>query len=273
MMRPLRFRSHAGRTPKAHRLRFAPLVAMLCVTPNVFAQEQLVDRGTADFGPNSVSQRVVNPGIAQFSAEGALVDRFANDPITRGANLYHQQTVDRRYLFRAPGVSAIYNQSDYLTRDGQGVVGINRSNAGPGRVAAIPGADIVYVLSIELLGPRPTQQEPARIPGMLDRRILPTVPNASRYTDATPGQLNTLIDAQLDPSNPRIIDLQAIRDQRRGARRDPILVERARRWREEREREEQAAREAEAEAQEEESQPENESTQAPDTPDAPVIDE
>lgn len=224
---------------------FALTAAFCCGATQAQAQGQPVDRGTGDLGPNSVSQRVVHPGIGQFSAEGALTDRYADAPATRLASLYHQPDTERRYLYRAPGVTALYNQSDYITRDAQGVSGINRSSAGNGQTYAIAPADIIYVLSPDLLFNPPTPQAAQHVPGQVDRRLDPTPLTAPRYHTAPDGQLDTRIDGQIDPENPRILDLQAIHSQRRGAQRDPRLVERSRRWREEAEREAQAQRDAE----------------------------
>ncbi|XAL98139.1 hypothetical protein OT109_11075 [Phycisphaeraceae bacterium D3-23] len=232
--------------PLAYAATCAALGAALLTAGQSAAQGQPVDRGTADLGPNSVSHRVVEPGIAQFSPEGALTDRYASDPATRLANLYHQPDAHRRYLYQAPGVTALYNQSDYITRDNQGVGGVNRSNAGNGQVFAIAPADIVYVLSPDLLNTRPVQEALPPAPGQIDRRMLPTAIQPGPYANTAGGQLNTRIDGHLNTAQPSIVDVQAIHDRRRGAQRDPRLVERARRWREERERAERDAREAEA---------------------------
>ncbi|MFI4862336.1 MAG: hypothetical protein ACIAXF_16855 [Phycisphaerales bacterium JB063] len=229
----------AGRTVRALLLLGA------CVSSGAaYAQGQVVDRGTADLGANSASQRVVEPGIAQFSPEGALTDRFGGQAGPRLANLYHEADVDRRYLYRAPGVTALYNQSDYLTRDAQGVGGINRNNAGNGAVYAIAPADIVYVLSPELLEPRAAREPLPPSPGQIDRQVSPTAVQPGPYGSTAGGMLNTRIDGHIDTAEPRIVDVAAIHQQRRGAQRDPRLVERSRRWQEERAA--QAASEAEA---------------------------
>ncbi|MEM9416701.1 MAG: hypothetical protein AAGA29_14670 [Planctomycetota bacterium] len=228
----------------------AACVAMAFTALQSAAQGQVVDRGTADLGPNNASHRVVHPGIAQFSPEAALTDRFAGNPATRLADLYHQPDAQRRYLYQAPGVTALYNQSDYLTRDGLGVRGINGNNTSNGQVFPITPADIVYVLSPELLQQRPAVQDRAPVPGQVDRRVAPTPMQAGPYANSVGGMLDTRIDAHLDTAQPNIVDVQAIHDQRRGAQRDPRLVERSRRWHEERERE----RAAQAEQQDEDAE-------------------
>lgn len=233
--------------------RFAAALLGCVGASSAAGQGQTVDRGTADLGPNSTSQRVVDPGIAQFSPEGALTDRFAGQSQARLIDLYHRPDIERRYVYRSPGLTALYNESSYLTQDATGLIGINGTNGGNGRGVPIVSADVVYVLSPDLLR-EPTPEPLPPLPGQVDRQLQPTPMHgqgaAHGYTapaGATAGnQLNTQIDGQLVPGQPNIVDIEAINNRYRGAQRDPRLVERARQWREEREAAERAAREAEA---------------------------
>jgi hypothetical protein len=231
------------RTNRAGRSAAALLPAVLAAGVAA-AQGQPVDRGTGDLGPNSASQRVVEPGIGQFSPEAALVDRYVSQPASLAADFYAgQQAVGRRYLYRAPGITALYNQSSYLTQDGMGVVGINGTNGGNGRAIPIVTSDMVYVLSPELLDQQQRAAE-ARADAADD---------LGRQVHATPvggtagGRLDTQITAHTQAD---ILDIAAIHAELRRPQRDPRLVERAERWREERERAERAAREREAQNEE-----------------------
>mgnify|MGYP000156206636 CR=1 FL=1 len=204
----------------------------------------VVDRGTSDFGPNSASQRYVEPGNAQFSPETALTDRFGPASASQLADLYHRSDVSRRYLYQAPGFAAVYNQSDYLTREATGLVGINGANNASGQLVAITPADIVYVLSPELLNQSVRVVDDAPLPGQVDGRLRLTPLGSTTPSTGVNGRLSTQVDGRYDAANPRVVDIAAIEQQMRGAQRDPRLVERSRRWREERERERAAAEEA-----------------------------
>lgn len=234
----------------------------------VAAAQGVVDRGQADLGPNSASQRVVEPGNAQFSPETALTDRFGPASPSQLADLYHRGDVSRRYLYQAPGITALYNQSSYLTRDAAGVVGLNRANSASGQMVAITPADIVYVLSPELInGPAVQWVDDEPGVGQVDHRLLLTPLGSTTPATGLDGRLSTQVDGRYDADNPRVVDLEAIHQQRRGAERDPRLVERSRRWVEEREREREAAAAA---AQAAEDEPgDDASAQAADGPDDP----
>lgn len=260
----MRFRctSRAGRTTAA----LLPLVLWAGVA---VAQGQPVDRGTGDLGPNSVSQRVIERGIGQFSPEAALVDRYVSAPTSFAADFYAgQQATGRRYLYRAPGITALYNQSSYLTQDGMGVIGINGTNGGNGRAIPIVTSDMVYVLSPELLDQQ--QQRAAETQAT-------ATDDLGRQVYATPiggtagGRLDTQVTAHTQAD---ILDIAAIHAEMRRPQRDPRLVERARRWREERERAEQEAQRVEAQSEEPAepaSEPDTEDdAPADDTPSTPV---
>lgn len=233
----------------ARRITTRQLAAacVACGVAGLGAAQGVVDRGQGDLGPNSASQRYVEPGNAQFSPETALTDRFGPASPSQLADLYHRGDVSRRYLYQAPGVSALYNQSDYLTRDATGLVGLNGVNSASGRLVAITPADIVYVLSPELLNsPAAQVAEDGPGVGQVDHRLLLTPLGSPTPAAGLDGQLSTQVDGRYDADNPRIIDLAAIHQRHRGAERDPRLVERSRRWVEEREREREAAAAAQA---------------------------
>lgn len=225
--------------PRTTRTLAAALLAGAAAS-SAAAQGQPADRGTGDLGPNSASQRVVDPGIAQFSPEAALTDRFAGQSQARLIDLYHRPDVERRFVYRAPGLTALYNQSSYLTQDATGVIGINGTNGGNGRAIPITSADVIYVLSPDLIGPAETLALPLR-PGQVDRRVMPTPasgpPTAHGYASpagqGAPGLLNTHLQGQ--PNAPHLLDIEAIHHQYRVAPHDPQRAERARRWRAERE--------------------------------------
>lgn len=235
----MRFRctSRAGRSTAA----LLPLVLWSGVAA---AQGQPVDRGTGDLGPNSVSQRVIERGIGQFSPEAALVDRYVSAPTSFAADFYAgQQATGRRYLYRAPGITALYNQSSYLTQDGMGVIGINGTNGGNGRAIPIVTSDMVYVLSPELLDQQQrSAQTQAAATDDLGRQVY-----ATPIGGTAGGRLDTQVTAHTQAD---LLDIAALHAEMRRPQRDPRLVERARRWREERERAEQEAQRLEAQSEE-----------------------
>jgi len=104
--------------------------------------------------------------------------------------------------------------------------------------SAITPADIVYVLSPELLnGPAVQWVDDEPGVGQVDHRMRLTPLGSTTPATGLDGRLSTQVDGRYDADNPRVVDIEAINQQRRGAERDPRLVERSRRWREARERE------------------------------------
>lgn len=217
------------------------LIAPLLLPLTALGQSigSVVDRNVSDAGPNSISQRVVDPGIARWSRDASMIDRFGNSD-TQWIDRVADPRLNQRYFYQAPGLTALVSRPNYavLTQDGQ--VATNRQGI-DGKVIQLAPANLVYVLSPEYLNAPPTITEPDPD----DHRVRGTLP-----ANTGPVAHDARIDGRYDPNAPaEMVDIAAIHGRAQQTR-HPDLVERSRRLREERAKE-QATREAEEAASEE----------------------
>ncbi|MEM9021867.1 MAG: hypothetical protein AAGC44_15025 [Planctomycetota bacterium] len=215
-----------------------PAILMLLVTPALGqATSDRVDRNVGDQGPLSVSQRVVDPGNARWARGTSLTDRFGQaQPQWLDQALDHRvdPRLNQRYLYQAPGVSAMLNQPDYAALTPDGTI-VRNAQGIDGAVVQLTPANVVYILSPEYLAP-PNQAsaDPAdqALPPVNTDRVQPTplVQHDQLMRD-------TRIDGRYDPNAPaNLLDIAAIH-RRAQQPRHPELEERSRRLREERARE------------------------------------
>ena len=192
-------------------------------TPGTSAHAQL-----AGLQADSAVQPEDAPGLEAFS------ERFESAPVSFAADLLPRPQATYRFLYQAPGVATLFNQSTYISpADFRGVVhGTGRSQE------IINPTDVAYVLSPQLLSQRLAQSAHDPAPHAVDYRVQPQSPRVYANPGQIDGRIDTAIDGRYDPDFPRQIDIEAVhRAMRDTPRRDPRLVERARRWREARERE------------------------------------
>ena len=104
-------------------MRRVLLLPFVLVTASTFAQNALppeaaVDQAVGDLGPSAVSFRRIDPGNAQFSPRVRMFERRPDDRGWSGVGLPAlDQMYDRnRYVYRAPGVTALIDQPSYLVR-------------------------------------------------------------------------------------------------------------------------------------------------------------
>lgn len=215
-------------------------IALLLIAPLLLPLTALgqsaggvVDRNVSDAGPNSVSQRVVDPGIARWSRDASMIDRLGNsDPqwIDRVAD----PRLNQRYFYQAPGLTALVSRPNYAVLTPDGEVATNRQGV-DGKVIQLAPANLVYILSPQYLNAPSTSTEPDPD----DHRV-----RGTPLVNTGPIAQDARIDGRYDPNAPaNMVDIAAIHGRAQEIR-HPDLVERSRRLREERAKE-QAAREAE----------------------------
>ncbi|MEM6504897.1 MAG: hypothetical protein AAF711_05480, partial [Planctomycetota bacterium] len=146
------------------RRRFANLTAALLalsLSAGVAAQEYAgpvggtpVDRNVGDTGPNSASQRLVQPGLGQFGVGSLLTDRYDREPFAfdRFNPAVGDTRTSHRYLMQAPGVTALMSRPDYIGPSPRGGWVFNQQTFDGAEILTY-SADTVFVLSPELLAP------------------------------------------------------------------------------------------------------------------------
>ncbi|MEM9348198.1 MAG: hypothetical protein AAGB26_16440 [Planctomycetota bacterium] len=149
--------------------RFVNLTAALLalsLSTGVVAQEYAgpvggtpVDRNVGDAGPNSASQRLVQPGLGQFGVGSLLTDRYDREPFEfdRFNPVVGDTRTSHRYLMQAPGVTALMSRPDYIGPSPRGGWVFNQQTFDGAEILTY-SADTVFVLSPELLAP-PKREE------------------------------------------------------------------------------------------------------------------
>ncbi len=115
-----------------------------------------VDRNVGDTGPNAASHRVAQPGLGQFGAGSLLLDRFDDEPFetTRFDPFAGDPRVSQRYLLQSPGVTALMDRPDYIGPSPDGGWAFNAKTFDGAEILTLTPANMVYVLSPELLQSR-----------------------------------------------------------------------------------------------------------------------
>ena len=133
----------------------------LLITGSGVAQEYLgpaggtpVDRNVGDTGPNSASQRIMQPGLGQFGVGSLLLDRYDNKPheFDRFNPIVGDARTSHRYIMQAPGVTALMSRPDYIGPSPQGGWVFNRQTYDGAEILTY-SPDTVFVLSPDLLAP------------------------------------------------------------------------------------------------------------------------
>eukprot|EP00752_Nemacystus_decipiens_P014514 g12923.t1 len=119
-----------------------------------------VDRNVADTGPNSASQRLMQPGLGQFGVGSLLLDRYDNKPhqFDRFNPIVGDRRTSHRYLMQAPGVTALMSRPDYIGPSPNGGWVFNQQTYDGEEVLTF-SPDTVFVLSPELLAPPKRKNE------------------------------------------------------------------------------------------------------------------
>lgn len=133
----------------------------LSISGGAIAQEYVgpvagtpVDRNVGDTGPNSASQRLMQPGLGQFGVGSLLLDRYDNSPhqFDRFNPSVGDNRTNHRYLMQAPGVTALMNRPDYIGPSPHGGWVFNQQTYDGAEILTF-SPDTVFVLSPELLAP------------------------------------------------------------------------------------------------------------------------
>lgn len=197
-----------------------------------------VDRNVADTGANAASLRVADPGIGQFGVGSLLVDRFSAQPYQpQHVNPYAvDPRASQRYLLQSPGFYAMMDRPDYIGPSPQGGWVFNQQTLDGTEILTLTPANTVYILSPDLLQPKPVQA--TTLPDH-PSRVLPQT-----RTDPYALIRDTRVSREAYAPIPRRQTVQ-----RDDNYRHPEIIERERKLREEREHEAEAERQREAEAQ------------------------
>lgn len=196
-----------------------------------------VDRNVGDTGPNAASQRVAQPGIGQFGVGSLLLDRYASDPsqperFQRNAN---DPRVNQRYLMQTPGVTALIDRPEYIGPSPIGGWVRNGQTFDGAEILTLTPANLVFVLSPELLQPKRTPVRPIYEPNPNDHpnRIQPRTQSdpyaIMRSSELSQDSFTVNRDAYTPP--------QRVAPEAHNNYRHPAIIERQRKLREERERE------------------------------------
>jgi hypothetical protein len=120
----------------------------------------VVDRNVGDAGPNSASQRYMQPGLGQFGVGSLLLDRYERSPHTfdRFNPIVGDSRTSHRYIMSAPGVTALMSRPDYIGPSPRGGWVFNQQTYDGAEILSY-SADTVFVLSPELLRPLPQREE------------------------------------------------------------------------------------------------------------------
>jgi len=120
-----------------------------------------VDRNVGDTGPNSASQRLMQPGLGQFGVGSLLLDRYDNQPhrFDRFNPIVGDARTSHRYLMQAPGVTALMNRPDYIGPSPQGGWVFNQQTYDGAEILTY-SSDTVFVLSPALLA-KPERKDQA----------------------------------------------------------------------------------------------------------------
>ncbi|MBX2851272.1 MAG: hypothetical protein KTR15_05965 [Phycisphaeraceae bacterium] len=135
----------------------------LLIASGGIAQEYagpVVDRNVGDTGPNSASQRYMQPGLGQFGVGSLLLDRYERSPHTfdRFNPIVGDSRTSHRYIMQAPGVSALMSRPDYIGPSPRGGWVFNQQTYDGAEILSY-SADTVFVLTPELLRPMPKRNE------------------------------------------------------------------------------------------------------------------
>lgn len=203
----------------------------------------VVDRGVSDISANAASMRVAQPGLGQFGVGSLLIDRHAVNPFepNRFDPFAGDSRVSHRFLMRAPGVTAMMNQTDYIGPSPRGGFVRNGLTFDGSAIQAI-SPDTIFVLTPELLHPQRQQRQD---PTLNDHpsRVQPITPidfdaymRSMRYTgQRVDAPFKTNLNAHIAPELAR--DPNYVH---------PEIIERRKRWKAEREAEEAAKAKPEA---------------------------
>ena len=199
----------------------------------------VVDRNVGDTGPNSASQRLMQPGLGQFGVGSLLLDRYDNRPhqFDRFDPIVGDRRTSHRYMMQAPGVTALMNRPDYIGPSPQGGWVFNQQTYDGAEILSY-GADTVFVLSPELLRPLPKRDQ-------VDTAWLN---NPYRFQTKTVGDPHAIMRDTIITGRPtqyKIENHPAVQHDPNYVH--PEIIERRKRWKAEREAE--AAKQAEREAQ------------------------
>ena len=206
-----------------------------------------VDRNVGDAGPNSTSQRLMQPGLGQFGVGSLLLDRYDNKPheFNRFNPIVGDVRTSHRYLMQSPGVTALMNRPDYIGPSPRGGWVFNQQTFDGAEILTY-SPDTIFVLSPELLK-KPKQEE-------VDTAWLN---NPNRVQPQTVGDPNAIMRDTLVTGQPT----NYIVDNHPAVQRDPNyvhpeIIERRKRLKAEREAEEAEKKpEEEAKEDDEDKQP------------------
>ena len=145
------------------RLTHLAVGLSLVIAGGAVAQEfagPVVDRNVGDAGPNSASQRYMQPGLGQFGVGSLLLDRYERSPHTfdRFNPIVGDSRTSHRYIMQAPGVTALMSRPDYIGPSPRGGWVLNQQTYDGAEILTY-SADTVFVLSPELLRPLPQVNE------------------------------------------------------------------------------------------------------------------
>ena len=175
-----------------------------------------VDRNVGDTGPNSASQRIVQPGLGQFGVGSLLLDRFDRSPhnFDRFNPIVGDARTNHRYIMQAPGVTALMKRPDYIGPSPNGGWVFNQQTFDGAEILTY-SPDTVFVLSPELLAApkrRDTRDEQHNDPNRVQPKTAGDPPAIMRDTLVTGKPTNYIIDnhpaVQRDPNyvHPEIIE-------------------------------------------------------------------
>ncbi|MFK7790919.1 MAG: hypothetical protein AB8C95_15685 [Phycisphaeraceae bacterium] len=211
----------------------------LSLSGGVVAQEYVgpvggtpVDRNVGDSGPNSASQRLMQPGLGQFGVGSLLLDRFDNKPhqFDRFNPIVGDSRTSHRYLMQAPGVTALMSRPDYIGPSPRGGWVFNQQTFDGAEILTF-SPDTVFVLSPDLLAAPRRNDE-------LDASL---VNHPNRLTPTSAGDPNAIMRDTLITGKPR----NYVIDNHPAVQNDPNyvhpeIIERRKRLKAEREAEEAA---------------------------------
>lgn len=221
------------------RLTNLAVALSLVIGGSAAAQEYagpVVDRNVGDTGPNSASQRYLQPGLGQFGVGSLLLDRYDRSPqqFDRFNPIVGDTRTNHRYLMQAPGVTALLNRPGYIGPSPRGGWVFNQQTFDGSEILTY-GADTVFVLSPELLKAPKREQE-------VDKNWLNDPNRIQPKTVGDPHQIMRDTRVTGKPTNYIIDNHPAV--QRDPNYVHPEIIERRKRWKAEREAEEKAKQEA-----------------------------
>ena len=236
---------------RIHLVASASLVIMLGGAVPAAGQYQpgsAVDRNVGDTGPNAASQRHMQPGIGQFGDGVLLLDRYGNDDPYQTARFdpfAGDPRVSQRYLMQTAGVYALIDRPDYIGLSPQGGWTYNQQTIDGTEILTLTPANTVFILSPELLGPRPLPQD-AEYDGNGNRLSV-----QQQQAVGDPYAMMRSVQGTQQPANaPPGLDPRPTYN----TYRHPEIIERERKLREEREQQAQAKAQSEQEREQEQAE-------------------